>query len=637
MPFNSGGTKMILALNNISKSFGTDVILENVSFNINEGEKVAVVGVNGAGKSTLFKIITGELSSDSGEVIMPKNTTIGYFSQNLEIDSNKTIYEELLTVFEPIMEIEARMRDMEAKMGETSGDELKNLMNAYDELSVELEKKNGYEYESRLRGVIKGLGFSDEESVQNIYELSGGQKTRVALGKLLLTAPDVLLLDEPTNHLDINALNWLEDYLKGYKGAVIAVSHDRFFLDRIALKVIELENRRAKIFYGNYSYYANKKLIDREIEYKQYINQQKEIKHQQEVIKKLREFNREKSIKRAESREKALEKMDKISAPENLPEKMHFKIIPEKESGNDVLMVDNLSMAFDDTELFRNITFDIKKGEKVALIGPNGIGKTTLFRIILDRIKPKSGSVKTGASVITGYYDQEQSDLSLNKSIFDEISDNYPDLNNTKIRNVLAAFVFTGDDVFKTISTLSGGEKGRVALAKIMLSNANFLMLDEPTNHLDLNSKEILENVLKDYEGTVIYISHDRYFINSTATRIVELTHDKANIYLGNYDYYLEKKKDASVEVSVKESVTENKLDWKKQKEQQAQQRKLENQIKKLEEEINQAEEKINELSKLLESEEVYTNAVRSREIFEEKESVEEILMELYEKWEELN
>ncbi len=628
---------MILALNNISKSFGTDVILENVSFNINEGEKVAVVGVNGAGKSTLFKIITGELSSDSGEVIMPKNTTIGYFSQNLEIDSNKTIYEELLTVFEPIMEIEARMRDMEAKMGETSGDELKNLMNAYDELSVELEKKNGYEYESRLRGVIKGLGFSDEESVQNIYELSGGQKTRVALGKLLLTAPDVLLLDEPTNHLDINALNWLEDYLKGYKGAVIAVSHDRFFLDRIALKVIELENRRAKIFYGNYSYYANKKLIDREIEYKQYINQQKEIKHQQEVIKKLREFNREKSIKRAESREKALEKMDKISAPENLPEKMHFKIIPEKESGNDVLMVDNLSMAFDDTELFRNITFDIKKGEKVALIGPNGIGKTTLFRIILDRIKPKSGSVKTGASVITGYYDQEQSDLSLNKSIFDEISDNYPDLNNTKIRNVLAAFVFTGDDVFKTISTLSGGEKGRVALAKIMLSNANFLMLDEPTNHLDLNSKEILENVLKDYEGTVIYISHDRYFINSTATRIVELTHDKANIYLGNYDYYLEKKKDASVEVSVKESVTENKLDWKKQKEQQAQQRKLENQIKKLEEEINQAEEKINELSKLLESEEVYTNAVRSREIFEEKESVEEILMELYEKWEELN
>lgn len=637
MPFNSGGTKMILALNNISKSFGTDVILENVSFNINEGEKVAVVGVNGAGKSTLFKIITGELSSDSGEVIMPKNTTIGYFSQNLEIDSNKTIYEELLTVFEPIMEIEACMRDMEAKMGETSGDELKNLMNAYDELSVELEKKNGYEYESRLRGVIKGLGFSDEESVQNIYELSGGQKTRVALGKLLLTAPDVLLLDEPTNHLDINALNWLEDYLKGYKGAVIAVSHDRFFLDRIALKVIELENRRAKIFYGNYSYYANKKLIDREIEYKQYINQQKEIKHQQEVIKKLREFNREKSIKRAESREKALEKMDKISAPENLPEKMHFKIIPEKESGNDVLMVDNLSMAFDDTELFRNITFDIKKGEKVALIGPNGIGKTTLFRIILDRIKPKSGSVKTGASVITGYYDQEQSDLSLNKSIFDEISDNYPDLNNTKIRNVLAAFVFTGNDVFKTISTLSGGEKGRVALAKIMLSNANFLMLDEPTNHLDLNSKEILENVLKDYEGTVIYISHDRYFINSTATRIVELTPDKANIYLGNYDYYLEKKKDASVEVSVKESVTENKLDWKKQKEQQAQQRKLENQIKKLEEEINQAEEKINELSKLLESEEVYTNAVRSREIFEEKESVEEILMELYEKWEELN
>lgn len=628
---------MILALNNISKAFGTDVILENISFNIEEGEKVALVGVNGAGKSTLFKIITGELTSDNGQVVMPKNTNIGYFSQNLEIDSTKTIYAELLTVFEPVMAIEQKMRDMEARMGEISGDELKELMKSYDELSIELENINGYEYESRLRGVIKGLGFSDDESVQVISELSGGQKTRVALGKLLLTAPDVLLLDEPTNHLDINALNWLEDYLKGYKGAVIAVSHDRFFLDRVAGKVIEIENRKSKIFYGNYSYYAQKKIVDREIELKQYINQQKEIKHQQEVIKKLREFNREKSIRRAESREKALEKMDKLSIPENLPDKMHFTITPEKESGNDVLSVESLSMAFDDTKLFENITFDVKKGEKVALIGPNGIGKTTLFRIILDRLKPVSGSVKLGASVIVGYYDQEQSDLSYNKSIFDEISDTYPDLTNTKIRNVLAAFVFTGDDVFKTISTLSGGEKGRVALAKIMLSNANFLILDEPTNHLDLNSKEILESVLRDYDGTVLYISHDRYFINSTATRIVELTSNKANIYLGNYDYYIEKKKDISVNIAVEEVVTETKLDWQKQKEQQALQRKKENSIKRLEEEIAQTEEKISELSELLEKEEVYTNAVKSGEIFEEKEELETKLLELYGQWEELN
>lgn len=629
---------MILALNKISKAFGTDIILENISFNIKDGEKVALVGVNGAGKSTLFKIITGELSADNGEIIMPKNTSIGYFSQNLEIDSEKTIYAELLTVFEPVMAIESRMRDMEAKMAELSGDKLQELMKDYDELSLELEKKNGYEYESRLRGVIKGLGFSEEESSQVIHELSGGQKTRVALGKLLLAAPDVLLLDEPTNHLDIEALNWLEDYLRSYKGAVIAVSHDRFFLDRVAEKVIELENRKSKVFYGNYSYYAKKKIVDREIEYKQYINQQKEIKHQQEVIKKLREFNREKSIKRAESREKALEKMDRISAPENLPDKMHFTIKPEKESGKDVLDIENLSMEFDNTLLFENITFDIKKGEKVALIGPNGIGKTTLFRIILNRLKPKSGSVRTGASVITGYYDQEQSDLNLNKTIFEEISDTYPDLTNTKIRNVLAAFVFTGDDVFKSISTLSGGEKGRVALAKIMLSNANFLILDEPTNHLDLNSKEILENVLKEYEQTVLYISHDRYFINSTATRIVELTPSKANIYLGNYDYYLEKKKESSVlQAAQTVTITENKLDWKKQKELQAQQRKKENAVKKLEKEISETEEKINELSSLLESEEIYTNAAKSREIFEEKEELEEKLLELYEQWENLN
>ncbi len=630
---------MILALNNVSKAFGTDVILKNISFHIEEKEKVAIVGVNGAGKSTLFKIITGELSLDSGEVIMPKSATMGYFSQSLEIDSSKTIYGELLTVFEPIMLMEQQLRDMEAQMSHKSGDDLENLMTRYSELSHKMEEMDGYSYQSRLRGVIKGLGFSEEESSQTINELSGGQKTRVALGKILLKAPDVLLLDEPTNHLDIDSLRWLEDFLRSYKGAVVIISHDRYFLDKVVGKVIEIENKKAKEYFGNYSYYAEKKIIDREIEYHRYINQQKEIKHQEEVIKKLREFNREKSIKRAESREKMLDKIERVDAPENLPDKMRLEIKPIKESGNDVLSVDNVSMAFDGVPLFNNISFDIKKGEKTALIGPNGIGKTTLFKIILSRLEAKSGSVKLGSNVVIGYYDQEQSDLNLNKTIFDEISDSYPDLTITQIRNVLAAFVFTGDDVFKTIGSLSGGEKGRVALAKIMLSNANFLILDEPTNHLDINSKEILEQAIQGYTGTVLYISHDRYFINSTASKIVELNKDKATIYLGNYDYYTEKLKENEIVKTeeVKSVETETKLDWKKQKEIQAQQRKKDNQIKKIEKEIEETENKIEELDNLLATEEVYTNSMRSREIYEEKEILEENLMELYEEFEEIN
>lgn len=630
---------MILALNNVSKAFGTDVILKNISFHIEEKEKVAIVGVNGAGKSTLFKIITGELSLDSGEVIMPKSATMGYFSQSLEIDSSKTIYGELLTVFEPIMLMEQQLRDMEAQMSHKSGDQLEKLMEKYSELSHKMEEMDGYSYQSRLRGVIKGLGFSDEESSQTINQLSGGQKTRVALGKILLKAPDILLLDEPTNHLDIDSLRWLEDFLRSYKGAVVIISHDRYFLDKVVGKVIEIENKKAKEYFGNYSYYAEKKIVDREIEYHRYINQQKEIKHQEDVIKKLREFNREKSIKRAESREKMLDKIERIEAPENLPDKMRLEIKPVKESGNDVLSVDNVSMAFDGVPLFDNISFDIKKGEKTALIGPNGIGKTTLFKIILSRLEAKCGSVKLGSNVVIGYYDQEQSDLNLNKTIFDEISDAYPDLTITQIRNVLAAFVFTGDDVFKTIGSLSGGEKGRVALAKIMLSNANFLILDEPTNHLDINSKEILEQAIQCYTGTVLYISHDRYFINSTATKIVELNKDKATIYLGNYDYYTEKLKENEIVKTeeVKSIETETKLDWKKQKEIQAQQRKKDNRIKKIEKEIEETENKIDELDNLLATEEVYTNSMRSREIYEEKESLEEKLMELYEKFEEIN
>lgn len=629
---------MILGLKDIEKSFGTDEILKKVSFSVEDGEKIALIGVNGAGKSTLFKIITGELSVDSGDIFIPKDAKIGYFSQNLEIDSNKNIYDELLTVFENIISLEQKQRQLEESMDELCEEELEKVLKEYSDISHIIEEKNGYEYESRVKGVIRGLGFTDNEFYQPVSELSGGQKTRVALGKLLLCNPDLLLLDEPTNHLDIPAIQWLEDYLRAYKGSVIIISHDRYFLDKIVSKTVEIENGKSMVYSGNYTFFAKQKEIDREIALKHYISQQKEIKHQQEVIKKLRQFNREKSIKRAESREKALEKMEIIDAPENLPDKMRLILKPEKESGNDVLTLTDVSKGFETKQLFNNISFEIKKGERVALVGANGIGKTTLFRIILDNIKADSGEIKLGANVVIGYYDQEYATLNVNKTIFDEISDTYPKLTMLEIRNALAAFVFTGDDVFKPVSALSGGEKGRVALAKIMLSNANFLILDEPTNHLDLNSKEILEKALSQYEGTILYISHDRYFINNTATRILEMTPEGINNYLGNYDFYLEKKiavKENDKAQSVMETVSKN--DWKKQKEEQAQQRKKENAIKKLEEEITLCEEKIQQLDNELSKPEIATNASRATELFNEKQELDEKLLLLYEKWEEIN
>jgi len=632
--------KMILACNNIKKSYGANTVIENISFNIEEKEKAAIVGVNGAGKSTLFKIITGEINFDNGNIIIPKDIEMGYFSQNIEIDSNKTIYEEMLTVFEYIINIENNMRIIEQKMSFSKNEELENLMLQYSSLSHKLEESDGYQYKSRIKGVIKGLGFKDNEFNQPINQLSGGEKTRVALGKLLLKSPKLLLLDEPTNHLDIDSIQWLEDFLRSYTNSVIIISHDRYFLDKIVTKVIEIENKKSSVYFGNYSYYANKKKVDREIELKHYINQQKEIKKQEEAIKKLRSFNREKFIKRAESKEKALNKMELVNKPESLPDKINFELKPKIESGNDVLTVSELEKSFDNEILFKNVSFEIKKGEKAALIGPNGVGKTTLFRIILDKIKSDSGTIKLGTGVTIGYYDQEHQNLDDEKTIFDEISDAFPKLTNTEIRNVLAAFVFTGDDVFKKISSLSGGEKGRVSLAKIMLSNANFLILDEPTNHLDINSKEILENALRKYKGTYLYISHDRYFINNTAQKIFELNKNGMNIYLGNYDYYMEKIQQRKVENkdedNILETDSENKLDWKKQKEKQSQQRKKENQIKKIEYEIEILEQKINELNEKSTLEEIYTNPFKSKEIFDEKNACDKKLSELYSKWENL-
>ena len=639
---------MILACKDISKSYGTDVILEKISFNLEEKEKAAIVGVNGAGKTTLFKIITDAISYDSGQLYIPKGTTIGYLEQNIDIRSEKTIHEEMLSVFESVFKTEEKLREMELEMPNVPQKEYNSFMEQYSRLQHEFEDSDGYSYQSRINGVLKGLGFTEEEYSQKVCTLSGGQKTRVFLGKLLLMKPDLLLLDEPTNHLDIESIQWLEDFLKGYTGSVLIISHDRYFLDKTVTKIIEIENRCSTVYNGNYSFFISQKEVIRAAQLKQYADQQKEIKHQEEVIKTLRQFNREKSIKRAESREKALNKMDKIEKPENLPEKMHFRLTPRIQSGNDVLSVDSLSMAFDNNKLFSNVTFEIKRGEKVAIIGPNGIGKSTLFKIILGELAPKSGKTTLGVNVYPGYYDQEHHELDDRNTIFDEIHNAYPNMTNGEIRSVLAAFVFTNDDVFKTIGTLSGGEKGRVSLAKIMLSKSNFLILDEPTNHLDMYSKEILENAINSYEGTVLYISHDRYFIDKTAERVIELSKDGVTQYLGNYSYYMEKKAererlaaanaaDMSALQSVKATaVSDSKADWLMQKEEQAKARKKANEIKKVEDEIEKTEARIAELDELLFTPEVNADTEKLKTLFDEKTVLETKLEDLYEKWEEI-
>ena len=634
---------MILSLSNVSKSYGTDVILEKISFNIEEKEKAAIVGVNGAGKTTLFKIITGEISSDSGDIYFKKDSSFGYLKQNAIPNSEGTIYNEMLAVFSPLIKAEEDLRQMEHEMSHMSGTELKEHMKKYSDLQYKFELMDGYSYKSRIKGVLKGLGFTEDDFDRPVKSLSGGQKTRVYLGSLLLSKPDLLLLDEPTNHLDIESIAWLEDFLRSYTGAVLIISHDRYFLDKIVTKTIEIENKKSHIYEGNYSFYAKNKEINRQIEQHHFVQQQKEIKHQEDVIAKLRSFNREKSIKRAESRQKQLEKMEVVNRPENLPDKMRLKLTPKITSGNDVLHAEGLSKSFDNKTLFSNLDIDIKRGEKTAIVGPNGIGKSTLLKILLGKAEKTTGEIKWGTNVHVGYYDQEQHNFNENNTIFQEISDTYPEMTNGEIRNVLAAFVFEGDDVFKLISSLSGGEKGRISLAKIMLSKANCLILDEPTNHLDIFSKEILENAINNYEGTVLYVSHDRYFINKTATKIIELSKDGVKEYLGNYDYYIEKKNTAKREEMLfgekthqpeKQEISETKLSYQEQKEQQAKERKLKNQIKKLETEIEETEVKIQALEEELMKPEIATDADKARDLFNQKTDLETHLNELYDKWE---
>lgn len=635
---------MILNATNISKSFGSNEIIKDANFLVNEHEKVAIVGVNGAGKTTLLKILTGEERADSGNVILAKDAKLGYLRQINNVDSTLSIIDELYTVIEHILNMEKRMLEMQEQMQHLSGEELEALYSSYTALTHSYELMDGYAAKSKVIGILKGLGFDENDFDRKINTLSGGQKTRVFLAKLLLEEPDIILLDEPTNHLDLRSIEWLESYLLNYKGAVIIVSHDRYFLDKIVSKVIDIENAEVQMYSGNYSDFSAKKQMLLDAKMKEYLNQQQEIKHQEAVITKLKQFNREKSIKRAESRQKQLEKIDRVEAPVTHIENMRLSLDISKESGKDVLTVHDLSKSFDEKHLFSNINFEIKRGERVAIIGDNGTGKTTLLKIINGLLSPDTGEVIYGSNVSIAYYDQEHQVLHMDKTLFDEISDTYPEMNNTQIRNILAAFLFTGEDVFKKIGDLSGGERGRVSLVKLMLSKANFLLLDEPTNHLDILSKDVLESALNSFPGTICYVSHDRYFINKTATRILDLTGNRLLNYIGNYDYYIEKREavEGAANLSVNNieekpaEVSDSKQEWIENKNAQAQKKKITNALNKCEKEIEKIEEKLGLIDEEFANPEISSNVGKLMELQKEKTALEEKLEKLMNEWEEL-
>ena len=644
---------MILSCQNLSKTFVDRPILKQASFQLEEHEKAAIVGVNGAGKTTLLKMIIGQLPADEGLITFAKDKTFGYLAQQSDLSSSHTIYEELLSVKQDLVSMEQQLRDLEESMKHCEGTQLEEIMDRYTRMTHDFEVRGGLLYKSELTGVLKGLSFLDEDFDKQISTLSGGQKTRVSLAKLLLQSPDLIILDEPTNHLDIASISWLETYLRSYKGAVLIVSHDRYFLDRVVTKVIAIENGLVRSYAGNYSDYAAKAAMLRKAAVNAYLKQQEEIHHQQQVIDKLKSFNREKSIKRAESREKMLDKMELLEKPVEIRDDMHLKLTPQIISGNDVLSIEDLSKHFGSLTLFEHVDIEIKRGEHVAIIGDNGTGKTTLLKIINELESMDSGQIRLGSKVEIGYYDQEHHVLHSEKTLFDEISDDYPVLTNTQIRNTLAAFLFTGDDVFKKISELSGGERGRVSLAKLMLSNANFLILDEPTNHLDITSKEILEQALNDYEGTVLYVSHDRYFVNQTAPRILDLYNKQFYSFAGNYDYYLEKKDvveqpsgdvqpngqttTAGANTDAAESASDSKLSWQQQKEEQALKRKKENRLRKCEDDIAALEDEIAQLNEQMADPAIATDVAKLQELSKKQTALQETLEQRYEEWEELS
>ncbi|MTI53473.1 ABC-F family ATP-binding cassette domain-containing protein [Geosporobacter ferrireducens] len=634
---------IVLSCNNLTKSFGIDTILENISFSINASEKIGLIGVNGAGKTTLFRILTGQYGYDQGEFFMSKTLTVGHLEQSAPLDPQHTIFQEALEVFRNLIEMEAELRQLEHQIAQQSqlpnNNSLNQLMDIYARLSEEFQQKNGYGYRSEIRGVLKGLGFSEEEFEQPIFQLSGGQKTRVNLAKLLLTKPNLLLLDEPTNHLDIEAVEWLEAYLRTYAGTVLLISHDRYFIDEVVDKIYELENKSLTVYHGNYSYYSEKKLQIYEQQLKEYVEQQKEIEKQEEIIRRFKQHGTEKLAKRAQSREKRLSHVERIDKPLLLYKKAKIRFETRISSGEDVLQVDNLSKSFEDALLFQNVFFDIYKGERVGLIGPNGIGKSTLFKILLGRIPYNTGLIRLGHNVILGYYDQEQSDLDHSATVLDEIWKENIHFNQTEVRTLLGSFLFSGDDVQKEVSSLSGGEKSRVALLKLMLSKANFLLMDEPTNHLDIASKEVLEEALLHYDGTLLLISHDRYFLNRVTTKILELSNNGVQSYLGNYKYYQEKKKEllesVDPETVIQKTKTQLKDERRKEKEKQQEERKIKKARESIEEQITLLEEKISDLEQQMCLEEVYANPQLSKQIHEESSTLKEQLEALYVQWEE--
>ncbi|NLM34658.1 MAG: ABC-F family ATP-binding cassette domain-containing protein [Clostridiales bacterium] len=636
---------IILSCKNVCKSYGIDEILKDITFNINEGDKVGLIGANGAGKSTLFKILTGELQQDSGEVYIDKNKTVGYLSQHLSLDSNNSLYEEALTVFQPLIDLENKIKNLEQKLAEpydASKEDYHNKIIKDYTLACDLfEKRGGYTYKGEVHRVLTGLGFTEEDFSKKINILSGGQKTRLALCKLLLTKSDLILLDEPTNHLDLKAIEWLEEYLKAYKGTVVVISHDRFFLDSVTNATFEISRGKISCYNASYTKFLELRKKDYEAQLKAYNIQQAEIKRQEEIIARYRSFNREKSIRAAESREKALAKMDRIEAPVSDEKAARISFEALIKSGNDVLHAENLSKSYGDKVLFKNVSFDVKRGDKTALIGDNGRGKTTLFKIILEQVKSDSGFIHIGKNVHPGYYDQEQSDLCEEKTVLDEVWDSFPEMTTTELRNALAAFLFTGDDVFKVISTLSGGEKCRINLLKLMLAKNNLLLLDEPTNHLDIMSREALEEALLEYDGTLMVISHDRYFLNKVISKIYELNEDGIKEYLGNYNYYVEKKKSSTQSTgaeSLDTGLTKTKLQEEKRKKRELEKAEKEKakRIKTLEKLIADKEEEVKELNQQLCLEEVYSNPARSQEVHHKITELESEIEALYEEWEEI-
>ncbi|AUN15788.1 ABC transporter ATP-binding protein [Paraclostridium sordellii] len=635
---------IVLSCNNLNKSFGIDTVLENISFTVNEGDKVGIIGVNGTGKTTLFKVLSGIYGYDSGDIYLGKGVEIGYLEQNTNFQSDKTIYEEVLEVFSDLMEMEKYIRNLEIKISEESSNpqskELDKLMNEYSHKLELFSELNGYGYKSEVKGILKGLGFSDEDMQTPINILSGGEKTRVLLSKLLLKNPSLLLLDEPTNHLDSDAIEWLEVFLKQYKGTVIIISHDRYFLDQVVNRVFEIHNKRLKTYNGNYSKFIELSKVEKELEVKKYEDQQKEIKKQEESIERLKAYGREKHLKRARSKEKMLDKVDVLDRPDVFRKKASIQFNPAVSSGNDVLEVKDLSMGYGERILFKDINFNIYRGEKVALIGANGIGKSTLFKIIMNEIVPLTGNTKLGTNVHVDYFHQEQKTLNLDNTIIDEIWNDHPNLNQTTLRNMLGSFLFEDEEVFKKISTLSGGERARVAILKLILSNSNFLLLDEPTNHLDIDSKEVLEEALLNYTGTLFTISHDRYFLNTVVDKILVLDSEGITEYLGNYDYYIEKKKQA-LEMNTVEAVEEKtKTQLKDEKRKEREQREIEKKARvrrqNIEKEIEEIEAKIEELDLLMCQEDVYSNPEKSKEVSQNKSNLEENLNNLYEEWEQL-